>query len=85
MEKVKPTEIHQHFSNDIKELLGKHKDKLSAMEMLALASHLVGALVALQDQRAHTPDAVMKLVRDNIEVGNKEVIDNLADFEGVVQ
>ena len=54
--------------------LKKHGDKLSAVEMLALVSHLVGHLIALQDQRKVTPDLALKLVKENIERGNKEAI-----------
>ena len=50
---------------------------MQADEILAVLSHMVGQVVALQDQRRYTPDSVMNLVRSNIERGNVEAIDGL--------
>lgn len=69
-----PSAAHQEFMADIKAAMAKHPD-LSAMEMLALASQLVGNLVALQDQRAMTPAQAMEVVAQNIEEGNKVAIE----------
>src|SRR3546814_20280488 len=52
---------------------------LSAAELLAVASQLVGNLIALQDQTRHSADVVMELVARNIELGNR------ADRKSVVE
>lgn len=80
--KVQARPEHTVFRNDLVAVLKKHGDTLTAPEMLALASHLVGQLVALQDQRTVTPEMAMKLVADNIEQGNQEAIDGLLDTKG---
>lgn len=54
--------------------LDPFKDKLSAMEMLAIAAHLCGRLIALQDQSQMTSKDAMTLVMDNIVAGNAEAI-----------
>ena len=82
--RVKSAEAkHTAFRDDLVGVLRKHGDQLTAAEMLALAAHLTGQLVALQDQRAMTPSQAMEIVAANIEQGNQEVIDGLLDTKGV--
>ena len=81
--KVKPAAPkHTAFRDDLVAVLKKHGDQLTASEMLALAAHLTGQLVAMQDQRAMTPSQAMEIVAANIEQGNREVIDGLLDSTG---
>ena len=65
---------HQQFRNDVVDLLNKHAGHLSAEEMLALAAHLTGQVIALQDQRTMTPERAMKIITSNIEQGNEEAM-----------
>lgn len=51
---------------------------MSAQEMLALSAHLVGQIIAMQDQRTVTPEMAMKIVARNIEQGNQEAVDGLS-------
>ena len=51
--------------------------KLGAQGMLAVASALVGQLIALQDQRSLTPAGAMEIVLRNIESANQEVMDSM--------
>ena len=67
---VKPTAAHIAFRNDAIELLRKHAGALDAKDMLALSAHLVGQIVAMQDQRTVTPAMAMDIVSRNIGVGN---------------
>ena len=55
-----------------------YADKLGGEGMLAVASALVGQLVAMQDQRVMTPAMAMAIVAKNIESANQEVLTNLA-------
>lgn len=73
---------HESFYQDLCEILRKHGDKLSSVEMLAISSNLVGKLIALQDQRAMTPSQAMEVVATNIERGNQETIASLKGAEG---
>lgn len=77
MEKYKSTQPqarHAEFNDAMKEVLARFKDRLNGHEMLAVAAHLVGVLVALQDQNKYTPDDVMEMVARNIEAGNAEAL-----------
>lgn len=56
-----------------------YADKLGAPGMLAVASALVGQLIALQDQRTMTRKMALEIVAANIEGANQEVIDGLRD------
>lgn len=80
--KVEPHGKHRAFRDDLIAVLRKHGDALSAEEMLALAAHLVGQLIALQDQRSMTPDRAMTIVAMNIEQGNGEALAGVLRSEG---
>lgn len=71
-----PASVHLVAMADLKGVIAKHP-QLSAMELLALASQMVGNLIALQDQTKVTPDMAMLVVRENIEIGNATAIQTL--------
>lgn len=50
---------------------------LPAEEMLAVTCQIVGQMIAFQDQRRFTPQAVMNMVEANIEKGNQDAIASL--------
>ena len=78
------TDLHTQMNEDLRRILLKHKDKLTPMEMLAVASHFVGVLIALQDQNTMTGDMIMVMVQYNIEEGNKAALKRLEPQEGEV-
>lgn len=71
---VAPKGEHEACSNELIAVFRRHQDRLRADEMLAIASHFVGQIVALQDQRKVTPQEAMRIVAANIEKGNRQVI-----------
>lgn len=73
---------HEIAYQDLCALVNKHADKLSAAELLAVAANMVGKLVALQDQRTMSPDKAMKIVADNLEAGNMQVLDQIGASAG---
>lgn len=73
---------HEVAYQDLCQLMSKHASKLTALELLAVAANMLGKLVALQDQRATTPEMAMKVVSENIEHGNRMVIAQLAGSIG---
>jgi len=77
MKQVEPTKAQIAFRHALLDVMKEHGANLDAAELLAVASHLVGQLVAMQDQRTMTPAMAMDLVGHNIERGNLEAIDNL--------
>lgn len=77
MKTYEPKQIHQDFKNDITNVLKKYGDKLSAMEVLAISSQIVGMIVAMQDQRKITSDMAMEVVAANIEIGNKAALQEI--------
>jgi hypothetical protein len=74
-----PTETHKAFRLDAIALLKKYTGELDAIEMLAMAAHLVGQIIAMQDQRKMTREIALETVLKNIERGNAEVIAELRD------
>lgn len=73
MKSIEPSARHLEFRDGAIALLRQFED-LPAVELLALASHMVGQLVALQDQTKYTAAQLMDLVGENIEAGNAEAI-----------
>ena len=73
---------HEIAYQELIALVNKHAGHLDALEMLAVASNMVGKLVALQDQRKVTPAMAMKVVALNLEQGNKMVIDQIQQSKG---
>ena len=73
---------HEVAYQDICALVNKHADKLSAMELLAVASNMLGKLVALQDQRKVTPDKAMEVVARNLELGNQQALAEVRNSRG---
>jgi len=78
-----PTAEQLAYMNDLKETISRHVN-LSATEMLAVTSHFVGVLIALQDEKTVTVDMALDVVKANIEVGNKEAIADLRKTFGGV-
>lgn len=72
---------HEVAYQEVVALLRRHQ-KLSAIELVAIAANLLGKLIALQDQRAITPDEVMRIVEHNIEIGNEQALAELQRTEG---
>jgi hypothetical protein len=73
---------HEVAYQDLCRLMNKHADKLTSLELLAVASNMLGKLVAMQDQRKVTPAMAMAVVALNVEHGNKQVLDKIAQSEG---
>lgn len=73
---------HEVAYADLCALVNKHADKLSAMELLAIASNMLGKLIAMQDQRKISPDMAMEVVAQNIELGNQQIMALIANSKG---
>ena len=79
---VIPTSTHQEFRRKLLALLDDHAGKLDALEMLAISAHVVGQLVAMQDQREVTPQIAMACISRNIEQGNREAVNDIGAVQG---
>lgn len=73
---------HEVAYLDLCELVAKHSAEMTAMELLAVAANMVGKLVAMQDQRRVTPTEAMEVVAQNIEQGNKQVLEHVEKTRG---
>jgi hypothetical protein len=74
---------HEVVYEDLRKLIAKHADKVTAAEILAIAANMIGKIVALQDQRTMTRERALELVVHNIEEGNRQVIEELQRSQGV--
>lgn len=73
---------HEVAYQELAALLRRHADKMSELELLAVASNMVGKLVALQDQMKTSPQKAMEVVARNIEIGNQQAIAKLLYTKG---
>ncbi len=73
---------HEVAYQDLCQLVNRHASKLTSLELLAVASNMLGKLVAMQDQRAISPAMAMEIVALNLEHGNKQVLDQFAQSKG---
>ena len=79
---IRPTkQEHNDVYDELCAVVDKYTQRMSKIEILAIASNIVGKLVAMQDQMAFTPDQVMEIVAKNIELGNRQVISQLVRAE----
>ena len=73
---------HEVAYQDLCQLINRHASKLTPLELLAIASNMLGKLIALQDQRTTSQSMAMEVVTQNIEHGNKQVLDQLIQSKG---
>lgn len=71
---------HKVLYKELSALLAKHPS-ITAEEALAVASNLVGKVLALQDQRTMTKQRAFTIVLRNIEAGNEEVVSEMENME----
>lgn len=55
---------------------------MSAEEILAIVANMLGKIIALQDQRTMTRERALEIVIENIEAGNKQILDQMANPTG---
>ena len=73
---------HEVAYQELCKLLTKHAGSLDALDVLAIASNVVGKLVAMQDQRTVSNQMAMEVVLKNIELGNQQAIAQLMQSKG---
>lgn len=76
---------HEVVYQELIALVNKHAGHLDALEMLAVASNMLGKLVAMQDQRTVSPAKAMEVVARNIEYGNQMVLEQIQQTRGVAR
>ena len=84
MKNIKPTKMHKNIRNDLLAVVRKYMPEGATPELvLALASQVVGQLLAMQDQRKHTPAQMVELIQANIEAGNQQYVAQLMKADGM--
>lgn len=73
---------HEVLYQDLAKLIGRHGDKVTAEEMLAIAANMLGKLLAFQDQRTMTRERGLEIIIQNIEVGNQQAIAEVSNSRG---
>lgn len=73
---------HEVAYQDLCALINKHADKMSPIELLAVASNMLGKLLAMQDQRVTTVDLAKETMVRNIEHGNRQAVEQLMKSDG---
>ena len=71
------TNDNEAFYHGLCELMARHSENMSPLEMLAVAANMVGKLLAMQDQTAITVSGAMEVIAKNIEYGNRTLVQAL--------
>jgi hypothetical protein len=79
---IKARDVHQRFNQELIALLRKYTGELTAEEVLAIVSQLLGKVAAMQDCRTATAEKVMQTIMNNIEIGNHEAVEELLGEPG---
>lgn len=74
--------VHDELKNAVAAVLKPYSEKMSALEILAVLSQMVGMAIGMQDQAQYTADQLLDLVGANIELGNETLIENLMNAQG---
>ena len=85
MKTIRTSVDHDAFRQDVLDVLAKHGSKLNAEEMLALLANMTGQMAAMMDRRKFTPKQVIDLISENLQYGNKVVVDKLQNVKGPIQ
>jgi hypothetical protein len=80
--RVKTGPEYEVAYQDLCALVNKHSDKLTSLQVLAVAANMLGKLIAMQDQRTVTPEMAMKVVTENLERGNRQVWEQIMQSQG---
>jgi hypothetical protein len=62
--------------------IGRHADKMTSEEVLAVGANMLGKLLAYQDQRTMTRERAMEIIIQNIEMGNQQAIAEVMNSRG---
>ncbi|MCK1430870.1 hypothetical protein [Bradyrhizobium sp. 87] len=73
---------HEVLYQDLAKMLGRHGDKVTAEEMLAIGANMLGKLLAYQDQRTMTRERGLEIIIQNIELGNQQAIAEVMNSRG---
>lgn len=68
---------HEDLYQDLCRLLDKHTKRLTRPEILAVASNMLGKLVALQDNTVMSSEEAMEIVVRNLQIGNQQAVERL--------
>ncbi len=70
------------FREESLALLARYLNPNTPERLLALAAHLTGQLIALQNQRRTTPEMALAIVNENLVLGNRSVVAGLDATRG---
>lgn len=80
-----PTEDrHKRFSEELTDLIKKYKEVLNPIEVIALLSHAVGAILTLVPEEHIRNGAALELVQRNIDAGNEQMSNATAGLDALV-
>jgi len=73
---------HEIAYQDLIKLVNTHGDRVTSLEMFAIACNMLGKLAAMQDQRTVTHAIIMEILIKNFELGNQQAVNSLRDAPG---
>jgi hypothetical protein len=77
MKSVAPSPAHLALREALHRAIGAEGGAMDVADILAVFSHMVGQLIAMQDQRKVTPAMALQVVQENMQQGNREMVESL--------
>jgi hypothetical protein len=74
---VQPTKEYDELQREVMNVIKKYSDNMDAIEILAILSYTVGQCCAMQNQYKYNSDMLMRIISQNIELGNQHAIDSI--------
>ena len=78
---IASTPEHEALNTELFDVILRHRH-IPAEELLAIASNIVGKLIAMQDQHKYTTDQIIRLVEENMALGNASIMATLQNTKG---
>jgi len=80
----KATQEHENLHRDLATVI-KAYPNMDRLEYMCVVAKLLGQLIAYQDQTKHSVPAIMAMVELNIQMGNKQAVDELMKAGSTLQ
>lgn len=74
---IQPNEFHVAMYAELIGVLRKYLSDVTAEEVLAVTSNLVGKVMAMQNSATMPPERAMAILLRNVRIGNQEMVDAL--------
>ena len=82
---MKTNEAIPQLEKNVLDVLDCYRDRLEPHEILAVIGTVAGKLIAFQNSNLYTADEAMDVLLNNVEIGNKYIMDEVEKATRTIQ